>query len=336
MAGRIGVMSDAHIYMTQHHAFDYEQAEYLLQFKNPLEIVADKWEARISDLSDMSFDLDKVFYDKDAEINGYELAGTDAPHITPAESVAQEKSDANTEKPTLLDRRLAEHEFYKEMNKLLPDISPAAITSWINYSNSMEYDGEQPAAQTFPELLGEFDYVKRQYGEDIATQVVHVALEMPIKPTHIHGAAQYLENGGNLNDIIDLSLSEKLNMPSHVGQTAYLEKEAERIVAALNELSEPNSPNKTHFAVPLSREFMFLASSNDQSRLIDTLPYKSTALTGLKGEKGIFATVAKDEILKQRDAQKPSIRAQLAEATKEAAAQNSAREQSKKHDKEAR
>ena len=325
-------MSDAHTYMTQHHAFDYEQAEYLLQFKNPLEIVADKWEARISNLSDMSFDLDKVFYDKDAEVNGYELAEAEAP----AESAAQENSDANTEKPTLLDRRLAEHEFYKEMNKLLPDISPIAITSWINHANSMEYDGKKPATQTFPELIGEFDYVKRQYGEDIATQVFHVALEMPISPSHIHGAAQYLENGGSLNDIIELSLSEKLNMPSHVGQTAYIEKEAERIVAAINELPEPNSPNKTHFAVPLSREFMYLASSNDQSRLMDTLPYKSTALTGLKGEKGIFAIVAKDEILKQRDAQKPSIRAQLAEATKEAAAQNSAREPSKKHDKGAR
>ena len=337
MAGRINAMSDAHTYMTQHHAFDYEQAEYLLQFKNPLEILADKWETRISDLSDMSFDLDKVFYDQDAEINGYELAEADAPAVTPAENAARESSDVKTEPPSLLDRRLTEHEFYKGMNKLLPDLSPHAMSSWISYANSLEYDGKQPAKQTFSEMITELVFVKQHYGAEIATQIFHVAFEMPINPSEIRGAANYLKDGVNLNEIIGLSLDGKLQRPTPLGQTADVQKEVERVVAAFKELTEPNSPNKTHFAVPLSREFMYLASSRDQDRLFDALPYKTTAITGLKGEKGLFVTVAKDELLKQSEkAQKPSVLGQLAEAAKEAAARPKAAEQSKKHDKEAR
>lgn len=330
MAGRINAMSDAHTYLTEHHAFDYEQAEYLLQFKNPLEIFADKWETRISDLSDMSFDLDKVFYDQDAAINGYELAESDAPAVAPAENVARDNNGGATDKPTLLDRRLAEHEFYKGMNKLLPDLSPVAMSSWISYANSLEYEGKQPATQTLSELTTELAFVKRHYGAEIATQIFHLAFEMPINPSQIWGAAHYLKDGVDLNEIIGLSLDGKLEKPAPLNQTADVQAEAERIVAAFKELTEPNSPNKTHFAVPLSSEFLFLASSNDQDRLLDALPYKSKALTGLDGAKGIFATVPKDEL------QKPSIMGQLAAAKKEAAARPKGAEQSKKHDKEAR
>lgn len=327
MAGRINAMSDAHTYMTQHHAFDYEQAEYLLQFKNPLEIVADKWETRISDLSDMRFDLDKVFYDQDAEINGYELAEVDALDLSESEAST---GDAKPKAPSALDRRLAEHEFSKGIHSLLPDSSPIALTCWINYALSLEYDGKQPATQCFTELTAALASVKQHYGEEIATQVFHVAFEMPIPVSDIPGAANHLKNGGELNDIIELSLDGKLEMPSPLGQTADVQAEAEHIVAAFKELTEPNSPNKTHFAVPLSHEFLYLASSKDHDRLLDALPYKSKALTGLNGEKGIFVTVPKDEL------QKPSIMGQLAAAKKEAAARPKAAEQSKKHDKEAR
>lgn len=123
------------------------------------------------------------------------------------------------------------------------------------------------------------------------------------------------------------------NFKAHIKKLANnrVNGEADRIVKSLSEMTEPNSPNKTHFAVPLSQEFMYLASSKDQDRLLDALPYKSKALTGLKGEKGIFATVSKDELQK-----KPSIRGQLAAAAKEAAAQPKNTDKSKNHDKEAR
>ncbi len=75
IAGRISAMNDAHFYLTEHHIFDKAQAEYLLQFQNPLEIVADKWEKRLSDISDMGFDMDSIFRNRNAEQEGYALAG---------------------------------------------------------------------------------------------------------------------------------------------------------------------------------------------------------------------------------------------------------------------
>lgn len=93
-----------------------------------------------------------------------------------------------------------------------------------------------------------------------------------------------------------------------------VKSETDRICSEIQGLTEPNSPNKTHFMVKLSDEFMCLASSKDQDRLFDALPYKTKNLTNIKGEKGILLTVTKDEI------QKPSIRKQLADAAKQAAA----------------
>ena len=105
--------------------------------------------------------------------------------------------------------------------------------------------------------------------------------------------------------------------------------EADRVCGEMQGLTEPNSPNKTHFMVKLSDEFMRLASSKDQSCLFDALPYKTKTLTNIKGEKGIFLTVTKDEI------QKPSVRKQLAAAAKEAAKQQkTAPDKSAKKDRE--
>jgi transposase len=101
MAGHINAMNDAHFYLTEHHAFDYEQAEYLLQFKNPLEIVADKWEQRISDISDMSFDLDNIFDKRDAEQNGYALAGAG---VSKTERHRPVDSKDESQKPSILSR----------------------------------------------------------------------------------------------------------------------------------------------------------------------------------------------------------------------------------------
>lgn len=61
IAGKINAIQDTHFYLTEHHAFSYEQADYLLQFKSPLLVVADAWQKRTEDISDLCFALEQVF-----------------------------------------------------------------------------------------------------------------------------------------------------------------------------------------------------------------------------------------------------------------------------------
>jgi hypothetical protein len=94
-----------------------------------------------------------------------------------------------------------------------------------------------------------------------------------------------------------------------------IQAEAKRIVSEFRGLTEPNSPNKTHYMVQLSRGFSILSGSKEIDRLFDALPYKSLSMSGLNGEKGIWLMVSKDE---NRDqpvlSKKASVKNQLKEA----------------------
>lgn len=50
-----------------------------------------------------------------------------------------------------------------------------------------------------------------------------------------------------------------------------VQAEAERITAALEKLTEPNSPKKAHFMVPLSLHFQQIASTCDMDKLMDKM-----------------------------------------------------------------
>lgn len=113
-----------------------------------------------------------------------------------------------------------------------------------------------------------------------------------------------------------------------------IEAEARRIVFDMKRLYTPNSPNKTHYMVELSPEFMQIASSKDTDRLFSMLPYKTLSFSTLKDRHGVYALIGKDEN-RDKDIRKPrpSIRAQLA-AGKEKAATKRAATKTKKHDLE--
>lgn len=66
MAGRISAFSDAYFYLIEHHVFEDSEVRYLLQFENPLEVVADEWQRRREDISDMDFALEHIFDTQDA------------------------------------------------------------------------------------------------------------------------------------------------------------------------------------------------------------------------------------------------------------------------------
>lgn len=91
MAGQIAAVADAHYYLQDHHVFDAAQVDYLLNFENPLEVVADAWKIRTDDISDMSFVLEEVFSGQDA-LRSYPL-------------VAQKGTKPDVEKPERLSIR---------------------------------------------------------------------------------------------------------------------------------------------------------------------------------------------------------------------------------------
>ena len=113
-----------------------------------------------------------------------------------------------------------------------------------------------------------------------------------------------------------------------------IRREAERVLSKLQDLKEPNSPEKTHFMVELSPHFTAIASSRDTDRLLSMLPFKKLSLSNLKERHGIYAFLPKDEN-RDKSLRKPrqSIRAQLA-ADKEKAAPKKAAAKSKHHDME--
>ena len=67
MAGHIAAVNDVHHYLSESHDFSVGELKYLLQYPNPLFVVADAWEERTSDISDMSFALQSVFEGKVAD-----------------------------------------------------------------------------------------------------------------------------------------------------------------------------------------------------------------------------------------------------------------------------
>ena len=374
MAGRISAMHDAHFYLTEHHAFDYEQAEYLLQFQNPLEVVADAWQKRTEDISDMSFALDEVF-DKQDSLLDYPLV-TDTPQQSAylqkfqdvdvlatlkaiaAQSIIHHPKDMDIDVEFI--RRYAVGDD-PEKKMLLWHVSAYGThhlferdtfvvgtrdnNCWLNY--------------TYPDMLGyaveitgmENGKVKGNvYELDHKEHMAHVRrAALPAQTVTISyedgrdttvSRREYdddrhrlMSESGNVTDLRfhpeDESVlaavlrreqrhreeTPKGNFKTHMKKLAdnRVQAEAERIVTKFKEKNEPDSPGKTHFIVPLSSDFQFLASSKDLESLFDALPYKTKTITALKGEKGLFATVAKDEL------QKSSVRARLAQATKEVA-----------------
>ena len=68
MAGKINAMSDAYSFMC-YHGFSDEELNYYLQFQNPLEVVADAWNDRNTDLDEIGDVLYGLFDKQDALVD---------------------------------------------------------------------------------------------------------------------------------------------------------------------------------------------------------------------------------------------------------------------------
>ena len=74
-----------------------------------------------------------------------------------------------------------------------------------------------------------------------------------------------------------------------------IEQEAARILSQLQALKEPNSPSGTHFSVKVSPDFMLRAGNKDTEKLAALLPFQSLTFSNRKDERGVYATISKDE-----------------------------------------
>lgn len=95
-----------------------------------------------------------------------------------------------------------------------------------------------------------------------------------------------------------------------------IQKEAARLLNRLQEPSQPNSPNSTHYMAQISSDFLARASSKEQDKLFSMLPFQSLTFSGIKDRQGIFAMISKEENRNQ-PLRKPSVRKKLEQTTSE-------------------
>jgi hypothetical protein len=132
-AGEIAAVNDAHYYMTENHVFEDSQIEFLLNFNNPLEIVADEWQHRKDDLSDMTFALDKVFNTQEHAARFYTpIPGSEQPTEFALPSVAtpitkeQKPSATQGEVNTVKEKRSVEARLRAAQERVDAQSPPAA------------------------------------------------------------------------------------------------------------------------------------------------------------------------------------------------------------------
>lgn len=110
----------------------------------------------------------------------------------------------------------------------------------------------------------------------------------------------------------------KGRLDTHVQKLAdqRIQTEADRITSSIEKLTEPNSPKKAHFMVPLSPYFNQLASTRDMDKLVDKLggkyPPQAFYFTVPDGEKTPCFFIKPEAVRQSALEHKPSIKEQLA------------------------
>jgi len=121
-----------------------------------------------------------------------------------------------------------------------------------------------------------------------------------------------------LNGFIDLVREEHLRRQPLTAED--IQAEAERILRELRAPDVPNSPHGTHYMARISSEFLNRAGGKDHDRLMNLLPFRSLAFTGMKGLPGTYATIlASEDRSKELRQPRPSVREHLKQEPKQAA-----------------
>ena len=136
------------------------------------------------------------------------------------------------------------------------------------------------------------------------TDTVRIGYAVSSHPAALHG-------------FIDLVREEQQRCQTLTAED--IQAEAGRILQELRAPEMPNSPNGTHFMVRISPEFLNRAGSEDQTRLMALLPFRSAVLTGMNDRPGTFITIlASEDRTKELRQPRTSVREHLKQGPKQA------------------
>jgi hypothetical protein len=118
-AAEILPMQNAYEYFTNEHRFTESEADFLLKFQNPLDLISDRWLVSI-DVGDM---VRAIFSDQERTLRsgGYVLVSDDTSPFAPGPFKSKETGDA--EKPSVLDR-IRRHKEEQHNNPSQPKDAP--------------------------------------------------------------------------------------------------------------------------------------------------------------------------------------------------------------------
>ena len=137
-------------------------------------------------------------------------------------------------------------------------------------------------------------------------------------------------NAGQADQLVDeIWYAHHVKQPL---QEAEIKAEAKNILKQLQDIPEPNSPDRDCFLVKISSEFNDRARPEDFVRMIKMLPFSDPRLTTVHRQKGFFVVISADETRTRiQPLRKPSVLAKLA-----AKPIPEKKPPSKKHDRDAR
>lgn len=336
-ADRIAETTHVFEYLTKEYTFGKEELDYLLQFQNPLEVLADHWmEEYALDLSALRR-LPRELCDLRGPEQVYAKV-TDGPRRQP-EHLRRAAVEAGPEDRSFLwvSYPSGTH-LYPEREVFLKDTGPNY--TWAEgWRQSLLYAVEISGLEggkvkgTVYELDPEAHkahvrqaavpspYVTIDYADGRSVDVSHREYDtdrnrLMSQSGMVSGLTFHPEDESVLRGVLRQEHRQRERLPRgnfrrHLLKLAdsRIQREADRLTGELQK-PEKRLEDGQFYAVPLSDNFLALADQEDIHRLFERLPFEKKALCGMKDQKGQFAFAAKTEVW-DRAAEKPSIRAAL-------------------------
>ncbi len=378
-AGKIAGVADVFHHLTERR-YTEEELTYLLQFQNPLDVVADRWTSE-DFLLDALDAVVKDIVDKADDLTIYPLAA-DASEQKP--DGLQKFMNVDLEKvlPQIMAQKTA---FYQtDLDYALNDMRRGAATddpakrnfvvifrqSGVECLNERDmmiagtrsyntcqyyhYQTREPVLAYSVELIGNGEKGLRgnlyqqdqhrlaRFTERTASPYTDVTVtffggrevRIPQKEYNYETIPGLKYHYGDILNVRHEADDESVvrgalcrehkrreRMPKgHIAvhlqklEESRIQTEADRLASALQSLTEPNTPDKTHFMAEVSPYFLPLASQEDLQRLFEKVQKQVNQpmyISQADGKRGLYFFMRREE---RAQTQKPSIKAQLAAA----------------------
>jgi hypothetical protein len=144
-------------------------------------------------------------------------------------------------------------DFQNRMTGLIPGIDPKAMQNMQGYAAELDRDETHPETEFYKEMYVEFCLVKKQYGVEIARQLIDLAKTHCLNPFEVRGAANLLRDGVSLEQIGQRSID---------GECDPTAQEWDEFQTTLREFEKTGQVSDTLLA----------AASDEPQRVIPTVP----------------------------------------------------------------